>query len=97
MLSALCSTPSPPNYQVTEKFIDAADGGFAMPTAAKTQLSWRSRDEVPFFAPKALCKPTPYPINQTSSMASSMLWKESMFSFASLHFTPGVSHKSAVN
>ena len=30
----------------TEQWVEAADGGFAMPTAAKTQLSWRSRDEV---------------------------------------------------
>jgi len=29
-----------------EKWVEAADGGFDMPTAAKTQLSWRSRDEV---------------------------------------------------
>ena len=31
---------------VSEKFIDPEDGGFAMPTAAKTQISYRSRDEV---------------------------------------------------
>jgi prolyl oligopeptidase len=31
---------------VAEKWVEAADGGFAMPTAAKTQLCWRSRNEV---------------------------------------------------
>ena len=30
----------------TEKWVEATDGGFAMPTAAKTQLTWRSRDEL---------------------------------------------------
>jgi prolyl oligopeptidase len=31
---------------VTEEFIDEKDGGFAMPTAAKTSIAYRSRDEV---------------------------------------------------
>ena len=31
---------------VSERFIDASEGGFDMPTAAKTQLGWRSRNEV---------------------------------------------------
>jgi len=31
---------------VTEKWIETSEGGFNMPTAAKTQLSWRSRNEV---------------------------------------------------
>mmetsp|Transcript_31869 Transcript_31869/g.52548 ORF Transcript_31869/g.52548 Transcript_31869/m.52548 type:complete len:814 (+) Transcript_31869:124-2565(+) len=30
----------------TEEFIDPADGGFAMPTAAKTSIQYRSRNEV---------------------------------------------------
>lgn len=31
---------------MTQKWVEVAEGGFAMPTAAKTQLSWRSRDEI---------------------------------------------------
>lgn len=31
---------------VNEKFVEEEDGGFAMPTAAKTSLAYRSRDEV---------------------------------------------------
>mmetsp|Transcript_13161 Transcript_13161/g.15472 ORF Transcript_13161/g.15472 Transcript_13161/m.15472 type:complete len:794 (-) Transcript_13161:66-2447(-) len=31
---------------VKEKFIDEEDGGFAMPTAAKTSIAYRSREEV---------------------------------------------------
>jgi len=30
----------------TEKFVEPADGGFALPTPAKTRISYRSRDEV---------------------------------------------------
>jgi prolyl oligopeptidase len=31
---------------VTEKFVDPVDGGFAMPTAAKSSVMWRSRNEL---------------------------------------------------
>jgi prolyl oligopeptidase len=30
----------------TDKWVEAAEGGYVMPTAAKTQLCWRSRDEI---------------------------------------------------
>ena len=31
---------------ITEQFIDVADGGYALPTAAKTRISYRSRNEL---------------------------------------------------